>query len=75
MALNEIADVERLRRINEALIGRVERSMDQQANAFSLFQTAINLENRTQLHVRLTTKNFEEAILARREGRPPVFLD
>lgn len=36
---------------------------------------AINLENRTQLHVRLTTKNFEEAILARREGRPPVFLD
>ena len=26
-----------------------------------------------QLHVRLTTKNFEEAILARREGRPPVF--
>lgn len=36
---------------------------------------AINLENRTQLHVRLTTKNFEEAILARREGRPPVFRD
>jgi enoyl-CoA hydratase len=38
-------------------------------------EAAINLENRTQLHVRLTTKNFEEAILARREGRPPVFLD
>jgi enoyl-CoA hydratase len=36
---------------------------------------AINLENRSQLHVRLTTKNFEEAILARREGRPPVFRD
>lgn len=36
---------------------------------------AINLENRTQLHVRLTTKNFEEAIAARREGRPPVFRD
>jgi uncharacterized membrane protein YccC len=46
MPLNEVADIERLRRINEALIGRVERSMDQQANAFSLFQTAINLENR-----------------------------
>jgi enoyl-CoA hydratase len=38
-------------------------------------EAAINLENRTQLHVRLTTKNFEEAILARREGRPPVFVD
>ena len=36
---------------------------------------AINLENRTQLHMRLTTKNFEEAIIARREGRPPVFRD
>jgi len=36
---------------------------------------AINLENRSQLHMRLTTKNFEEAIIARREGRPPVFLD
>ena len=36
---------------------------------------AINLENRTQLHMRLMTKNFEEAIMARREGRPPVFRD
>lgn len=38
-------------------------------------ETAINLENRSQLHVRLTTKNFEEAIVARREGRAPVFFD
>ncbi len=38
-------------------------------------EAAINLENRTQLHLRLTTRNFEEAILARREGRPPVFRD
>ena len=36
---------------------------------------AINLENRSQLHMRLMTKNFEEAIIARREGRPPVFRD
>jgi len=36
---------------------------------------AINLENRTQLHMRLMTKNFEEAIMARREGRPPVVRD
>jgi enoyl-CoA hydratase len=38
-------------------------------------EAAINLENRSQLHVRLTTRNFEEAILARREGRPPDFRD
>jgi enoyl-CoA hydratase len=28
-----------------------------------------------QLYVRLLTKNFDEAILARREKRPPVFED
>ncbi|HZT64481.1 MAG TPA: enoyl-CoA hydratase [Acidimicrobiales bacterium] len=32
-------------------------------------------EGHAQLYVRLTTQNFEEAIKARREGRPPVFLD
>ena len=31
-------------------------------------------EGVTQLYVRLTTKNFEEAITARREGRAPEFL-
>ncbi len=46
VAVREINDVERLKKINAALISRVERSMDQQGNAFSLFQTAINLENR-----------------------------
>lgn len=48
MPLREIEDIERLKKINAALIGRVERSMDQQGNAFSLFQTAISLENRVQ---------------------------
>jgi enoyl-CoA hydratase len=38
-------------------------------------EAAINHENRSQLHVRLTTGNFEEAIRARREKRPPVFED
>ncbi|MBN9079239.1 MAG: hybrid sensor histidine kinase/response regulator [Rhizobiales bacterium 65-79] len=64
MALNEIADVERLRRINEALIGRVERSMDQQANAFSLFQTAINLESRIRARtdeLRATLRRLEQS--------------
>lgn len=36
---------------------------------------AIDAENRNQLLVRLTTNNLDEAILARREGRKPKFLD
>ena len=38
-------------------------------------QAAIEMESHTQLFVRLTTKNFEEATKARAEGRPPVFED
>jgi len=38
-------------------------------------EAAINLENRSQLHVRLTTDNFAEAIRARRDRRPPHFAD
>ena len=45
-----IAELERenakLRKINKVLMDRVERSMDFQGNAFSLFQTAIVLESR-----------------------------
>ncbi|RWL48171.1 MAG: hybrid sensor histidine kinase/response regulator [Mesorhizobium sp.] len=48
MPLRDIADVDRLKKINAALVSRVERSMDQQGNAFSLFQTAISLENRVR---------------------------
>ena len=48
MPLKDITDIERLKKINAALVGRVERSMDQQGNAFSLFQTAIALENRVR---------------------------
>jgi signal transduction histidine kinase len=48
MPIRQIDDVEKLKKINQALISRVERSMDQQGNAFSLFQTAINLENRVR---------------------------
>jgi enoyl-CoA hydratase len=32
-------------------------------------------EGTTQLYVRLTTENFEEAVRARRERRPPTFRD
>jgi enoyl-CoA hydratase len=38
-------------------------------------RNAIELESHTQLYIRLTTKNFEEAERARREGRPPNFED
>jgi signal transduction histidine kinase len=50
MPIDDIDDIDRLKRINAALISRVERSMDQQGNAFSLFQTAINLEGRVRKH-------------------------
>ncbi len=36
--------LEKLSKINAVLMDRVERSMDQQGNAFSLFQTAIGLD-------------------------------
>ena len=38
-------------------------------------EAAIDLESSTQLFVRLTTQNFEEATRARREGRKPDFKD
>ncbi len=40
--------IRKLTKINLALMQRVERSMDQQANAFSLFQTAIGLEGQVR---------------------------
>ncbi len=48
MTVDQVTDIARLKRINQALIARVERSMDQQGNAFTLFQTAINLEGRVR---------------------------
>lgn len=36
---------------------------------------AVELESHTQLYARLTTKNFEEAVRARKEGRAPNFED
>ncbi len=48
----------KLQKINAALMQRVERSMDQQANAYSLFQTAITLESQ----VRLRTEELSSAL-------------
>jgi signal transduction histidine kinase/ActR/RegA family two-component response regulator len=39
-------EIERLRRTNDVLADRVERSTDAQGGAFALFQTAIELEHR-----------------------------
>jgi enoyl-CoA hydratase len=39
------------------------------------FESHILHEGTSQLFVRLTTENFEEAVRARREKRPPVFRD
>jgi signal transduction histidine kinase len=64
MSISDITDLDRLRRINEALISRVERSMDQQGNAFTLFQTAINLEGRIKARteeLRSTLRRLEQS--------------
>ena len=50
--------VVKLQKINAALMQRVERSMEQQANAYSLFQTAITLEGQ----VRVRTDELKSAL-------------
>lgn len=49
---------EKLAKINAALMQRVERSMDYQANAYSMFQTAIGLETQ----VRARTEELKAAL-------------
>ncbi len=50
--------IKRLEKINRALMGRVERSMDFSGGAFSLFQTAILLEDK----VRARTLDLERTL-------------
>jgi signal transduction histidine kinase/CheY-like chemotaxis protein len=62
-------EMRRLVKINNALMQRVERSMDQQANAFSLFQTAISLEEKirqrtVELHQALSKLELANAELS-----------
>ena len=47
-AEDQADELARLKKINAALMGYVERSTDQQGNAYSLFQTAINLEGQVR---------------------------
>jgi signal transduction histidine kinase len=51
--------ITKLAKINAALMQRVERSMDQQANAYSLFQTAISLEGQ----VRVRTEELKNTLV------------
>ncbi|MBL8845743.1 MAG: response regulator [Hyphomicrobium zavarzinii] len=59
---NALEELERrnqkLAKINAALMQRVERSMDYQANAYSMFQTAIGLETQ----VRARTEELKAAL-------------
>jgi len=51
--------IEKLEKINAALMNRVERSLDQQANAYSMFQTAIGLESQ----IRVRTEQLNSALV------------
>jgi signal transduction histidine kinase len=66
MPIREINDIDRLKKINEALISRVERSMEQHGNAFTLFQTTISLEARVKARteeLRATLRRLEQSNL------------
>ncbi|MEM9601383.1 MAG: hybrid sensor histidine kinase/response regulator [Pseudomonadota bacterium] len=62
----------RLRKINRALMNQVERSYNQQGSAFSLFQTAIELEAQIkQRTIELTTtlRSLENSNLALQQAK------
>jgi enoyl-CoA hydratase len=68
----EVAD--RIKGWSRAGVELTKRQLWNSLDASSL-QTHMDAEGMAQLFVRITTKNFEESIRARREARPPVFLD
>jgi signal transduction histidine kinase/CheY-like chemotaxis protein len=61
------AEIDRLKRINAALIERVERNLDQQGNAFSLFQTAIKLESEVKRRTQELTNTLADLESSNRE--------
>jgi len=61
-------------RFSQAGIELTKRSLWASLDASSL-ETHMDAEGLGQLFVRLTTKNFEEAVRARRDKRPPEFTD
>ena len=54
------SEVRRLRKINAALMSRVERNMELQGGAFSLFQTAITLEGKVRERTQAVTRAMGE---------------
>lgn len=50
--------IHKLEKINAALMNRVERSLDQQANSYAMFQTAIGLDNQ----VRVRTEELKSVL-------------
>jgi enoyl-CoA hydratase len=51
-----------------------KRSLWMSLDAASM-EAHVRYEGTAQLLVRLTTRNFEESVSARKEGRPPIFKD
>jgi enoyl-CoA hydratase len=73
--------LEQCYRIAERIIGfsRIGVELSKRLLSSSLDASSLRAhmdhEGTAQLYVRLTTRNFEEAVAARREGRPPEFAD
>lgn len=57
-------EVRKLRKINDALMRRVERSTDISGNGYSLFQTAIALENEVRTRTRDLHDTFQKLSIA-----------
>lgn len=65
---------ERIMSFSRPGVELTKRSLWNSLDASSL-ETHMDAEGTAQLFVRITTRNFEEAVKARKEGRPPVFED
>jgi len=65
---------ERIAAFSRPGVELTKRSLWTGLDAGSL-EAHMDAEGTAQLFVRLTTKNFEEAVRARREKRPPIFSD
>ncbi|MDB5408506.1 MAG: hybrid sensor histidine kinase/response regulator [Rhodospirillales bacterium] len=60
-------EIAKLRKINLALMDRVERSMDAQGSAFSLFQTAIVLEAKVRERTGELERSYAEVAAAKEQ--------
>jgi two-component system, sensor histidine kinase len=67
-----VRQIQRLEKINRALMGRVERSMDFSGGAFSLFQTAVLLDDKVKARTKdleSTLENLSDAYSSLEEAR------